>query len=152
MKEISVDEIKDFKNVVNEDFASLKTIFLMFLNDRSRRLKAFKNKKIKKKLRTYLFKLSDDENFVDEMLMMRWEIAAWKSFDSWIENQLNWSFFDRSKSELSNENDVEKKVSQINLRILDLNNNSVVEMKINNEMMKKECAAIKTNEKMMKKN
>ena len=71
LKETSVDETKDFENVMNEDFASLKTIFLMFLNDRSRRLKAFKNKKIKKKLRTYLFKLSDDENFVDEMLMMR---------------------------------------------------------------------------------
>ena len=150
MKKISVDETKDFENVVNENFASLKTIFLMFLNDRSRRLKAFESEKIEKKLKTCLFELSDDENFVDETLMMKWEIAAWESFDSWIENQSNRFSFDRSKNELSNENDVEKKASQMNVKILNLNNDSVVEMKINNEMMKEECAAVKTDEKVMK--
>ena len=56
---------------MNKDFALLKTIFLMFLNDRLRRLRTFKNKKIKKKLKTCLFKLNDDENFVDETLMMK---------------------------------------------------------------------------------
>ena len=38
----------------------------------------------------------------------------------------------------------------MNVKILDSDNDSVVEMKVNNEMMKEECAAIKTNEKMMK--
>ena len=40
----------------------------------------------------------------------------------------------------------------MNVKILNLNNDLIVEMKINNKMMKKKCAAIKTNEKMMKKN
>ena len=71
LKETSIDEIKDFKNVVNEDFASLKTTFLMFLNDCSRRLKALESEEIEKKSKTYLFELSDDENFVDETLMMK---------------------------------------------------------------------------------
>ena len=65
---------------------------------------------------------------------------------------MNRSFFNRSKSELSNENNAEKKTSQMNVKILDSNNDSIAEMKVNNEMMKKECAAIKTNEKTMKKN
>ena len=56
------------------------------------------------------------------------------------------------KSELLNENDAEKKASQMNVRISDSNNNLIVEMKINNEMMKEKCAAVKTNEKAMKKN
>ena len=60
--------------------------------------------------------------------------------------------FNRSKSELSNENNVEKKTSWMSVKFLDLNNDSVAEMKINNEMMKEECAVIKTNEKTMKKN
>ena len=82
LKKISIDETENFENVVNEDFASLKTTFLMFLNDRSRRLKTFKSEKIEKKSKTCLFELNDDENFVDETLMMKWKIAAWKSFDS----------------------------------------------------------------------
>ena len=40
----------------------------------------------------------------------------------------------------------------MNVKILDSNNDSITEIKINNEMMKEECAAVKTNEKMMKKN
>ena len=71
LKEISVDETENFKNVVNEDFASLKMIFLMFLNDRSRRLKTFKNEEVEKKSRACLFELNNNENFVDEMLMMK---------------------------------------------------------------------------------
>ena len=39
----------------------------------------------------------------------------------------------------------------MNVKILSSNNDSVTEMKIDNEMMKKECVAIKTNEKTMKK-
>ena len=151
MKEISVDEIKDFENVVNEDFASLKTTFLMFLNDHSRRLKTFENEEIEKKSKVCLFELNDDENFVDETLMMKWKVATWKSFDSWIKDQSNRFFFDRSKSELLNENDAEKKALQMNVKILNSNNNSIVEMKVDNEMMKEKCAAIKTNEKIIKK-
>ena len=86
MKKISINETKDFENVVNEDFASLKTIFLMFLNDRSRRLKTFKSEKIEKKLKICLFELNDDENFVDEMLMIKWKVAVWESFNSWIKD------------------------------------------------------------------
>ena len=71
LKKISVDETKNSKNVVNEDFASLKTTFLMFLNDHSRRLKTLKSEKIEKKSKIYLFELSDDENFVDETLMIK---------------------------------------------------------------------------------
>ena len=71
LKKISIDETEDFENVVNENFASLKTIFLMFLSDRSRRLKIFKSEKIKKKLKACLFKLNDDEDFVDETLMIK---------------------------------------------------------------------------------
>ena len=82
LKETSVDETEDFENVVNKNFALLRMIFLMFLSDRSRRLKALENEKIEKKLKTCLFKLSDDEDFVDKTLMMKWEIAAWESFDS----------------------------------------------------------------------
>ena len=40
----------------------------------------------------------------------------------------------------------------MSVRISDSNNDSIVEMKINNEMMKKKCVAIKTNEKTMKEN
>ena len=43
----------------------------MFLNNRLRRLKAFENEKIEKRSKTYLFKLNDDENFVDEMLIIK---------------------------------------------------------------------------------
>ena len=71
LKETSINETKNFENVVNEGFASLKTIFLMFLNDRSRRLKALESEKIEKKLKTCLFELNDNENFVDETLMMK---------------------------------------------------------------------------------
>ena len=71
MKKISIDETKDSENVMNEDFALLKTIFLIFLNNRLRRLKAFKNEKIEKKLKICLFELNDDENFIDETLMMK---------------------------------------------------------------------------------
>ena len=53
---------------------------------------------------------------------------------------------------MSSKNDAEKKASQINVRILDSNNDLIIEIKINNEMMKEECAAIKTNEKMIKEN
>ena len=56
---------------MNKDFALLKTIFLMFLNDRLQRLKTLKSKKIKKKLKTCLFELSDDENFINKTLMMK---------------------------------------------------------------------------------
>ena len=59
--------------------------------------------------------------------------------------------FNRSKSELLNENNIEKKILQINVRILNSNNNLIAEMKVNNEMMKEKCAAVKTNEKTMKK-
>ena len=122
----------------------------MFLNDRLRRLKALKSEKIEKKSKTCLFELNDDENFVDEMLMMKWKIATWESFDSEIKNRSNRSFFDHSRSELSNENDVEKKISQMNVKISDSNNDSIAEIKIDNEMMKEKCAAIKANEEMMK--
>ena len=40
----------------------------------------------------------------------------------------------------------------MNVKILDSNNDSIAEMKVNNEMMKKECVAIKTNKKMIKEN
>ena len=43
----------------------------MFLNDHLQRLKTFKNKKIEKKLKIYLFKLNDDENFVDKTLIIK---------------------------------------------------------------------------------
>ena len=39
----------------------------------------------------------------------------------------------------------------MNVKILNSNNDSIIEMKVNIEIMKEECAAIKTNEKMMKK-
>ena len=52
---------------------------------------------------------------------------------------------------MSSENDVEKKVSQINVKILNSNNDSIAEMKVNNKMMKEKCVAVKTNEKMIKK-
>ena len=70
LKKISIDEIINSENVVNEDFASLKTIFLMFLNDCLRRLKTFKDKENEKTLKTFLCELSDDENFVDEKTLM----------------------------------------------------------------------------------
>ena len=151
MKKISVDETKDFESVVNEGFASLKTIFLMFLNDRSRRLKTFENEKIEKKSKACLFELSDDENFVDEILMMRWKVAVWKSFDSWVKDWSNRFFFDCSGSELLSENDAEKKVSQMSVEILGSDNDSVAEMKVDNKMMKEECAAVKADEETMKK-
>ena len=75
LKETSIDKTTNSENVVNENFASLKIIFLMFLNDRSRRLRALKNEKIEKKSKTCLFKLNDDKNFIDEMLMIKWKIA-----------------------------------------------------------------------------
>ena len=71
LKKTLIDETTDFENVVNENFASLKTIFLMFLNDYLRRLKTLKSEKIEKKSKTCLFKLSDNENFVDEMLIIK---------------------------------------------------------------------------------
>ena len=71
LKKISVDETTNFENVVNKNFALLKTNFLMFLNDRSRHLKAFKSEKIEKKLKACLFKLNDDENFINKTLMMK---------------------------------------------------------------------------------
>ena len=40
----------------------------------------------------------------------------------------------------------------MNVRILNSNNNSVAEMKVNNKIIKEKCVAIKTNEKTMKKN
>ena len=40
----------------------------------------------------------------------------------------------------------------MSVKILNLNNNSIIEMKINNKIMKEECAVIKTNEKIIKKN
>ena len=40
----------------------------------------------------------------------------------------------------------------MNVKILDSNNDSIVEMKVNNEMIKEKCAAIKMNEKTMKEN
>ena len=40
----------------------------------------------------------------------------------------------------------------MNVKISDLNNDSITEMKVNNKIMKKEYAAVKTNEKIMKKN
>ena len=40
----------------------------------------------------------------------------------------------------------------MNMKILNLNNDSIIEMKINIEIMKKKCVAIKTNEKIIKKN
>ena len=43
----------------------------MFLNDRLRRLKTFESKKIEKRLKACLFKLNDDENFINETLMMK---------------------------------------------------------------------------------
>ena len=71
LKKISVDETANSENVVNENFASLKTIFLMFLNNRLRRLKTFKSEEIEKRLKICLFELNNDENFVDETLMMK---------------------------------------------------------------------------------
>ena len=65
---------------------------------------------------------------------------------------LNRFFFNRSKSDLSNENNVEKKTFLMNVKILNLNKNSVAEIEINNKMMKKKCVAVETNEKTMKKN
>ena len=61
-------------------------------------------------------------------------------------------FFDRLKSELLSENDAEKKISRMSVRILNSNNNSVAEIKVNNKMIKEEYVAIKTNEKTMKEN
>ena len=49
------------------------------------------------------------------------------------------------------ENDAEKKASQMNVKISDLNNDLIVEMKVNNKMMKEKCVVIKTNKKMIKK-
>ena len=43
----------------------------MFLNNRLRRLKILKSKKIEKKSKVYLFELNDDDNFVDETLIMK---------------------------------------------------------------------------------
>ena len=40
----------------------------------------------------------------------------------------------------------------MNVKILNSNNDSIAEMKINNKMMKEKCVAIKMNEKTMKKN
>ena len=71
LKKTLINKTASSENVVNEDFILLKTIFLMFLNDRSRRLRALKDEKIEKKLKIYLFELSDDENFVDKTLMMK---------------------------------------------------------------------------------
>ena len=70
MKKISVDETADFKNVVNEDFASLKMIFLIFLNNCSRRLRAFENEKNKKTLKAFLCELNDNKDFIDEKTLM----------------------------------------------------------------------------------
>ena len=39
----------------------------------------------------------------------------------------------------------------MNVKILNSNNDLIVKMKINIEMIKEKCAAVKTNEKMMKK-
>ena len=39
----------------------------------------------------------------------------------------------------------------MNVRISDSNNDSIAEMKVNNEMMKEECAAVKANEEAMEK-
>ena len=70
MKEISIDEITNSENVVNKNFASLKTIFLMFLNDCSRHLKTFKSEKNEKTLKAFLCELNDNENFIDEKTLM----------------------------------------------------------------------------------
>ena len=40
----------------------------------------------------------------------------------------------------------------MNVKILDSDKNSVAEIEINNEMMKKECVAVETNKKTMKEN
>ena len=55
---------------MNKDFALLKTIFLMFLNDHSQHLKTFKNKKNKKILKVFLYELNDNENFVDKKTLI----------------------------------------------------------------------------------
>ena len=70
LKKISINETVSFKSVVNKNFASLKTIFLMFLNDRSWRLKTFESEKNEKTLKTFLCELSDDENFINEKTLI----------------------------------------------------------------------------------
>ena len=86
----------------------------MFLNDRSQRLRAFKNKKNKneKTLKLRRFELNDTREFINEKtLIIKWETTALESFDSWTENLLNRFFINRFENDLSNENDIKENVS-----------------------------------------
>ena len=111
LKKLLIDEIADFEKIMNEDLAS---IFLMFLNNRSRRLRALKDEKNKneKTLKSCRFELNDAKEFVNEKtLMMKWKTAVFESFDSWTEDLLNQSSVNRFESDLSNENNVEENAS-----------------------------------------
>ena len=69
LRELLIDEITDFGKVMNEDFT---LIVLIFLSNRSRRLKALKNEKNKdeKTLKLYRFELSDAKRFVNEKTLI----------------------------------------------------------------------------------
>ena len=153
LKELLIDEITDFEKIMNENLAS---IFLMFLNDRSRRLKAFKNEKNEneKTLKLCQFKLNDAKEFVNEKtLIMKWKIAVFESFDSWAEDLLNWFFVNYFENDLSNENDVKEDVSWVKMKFRDWNKRTDVEIETNNnETIKKINAIVETNEKMTEKN
>ena len=152
LKELLIDEITDFEKIMNEDLAS---IFLMFLNDRSRRLKTFKNEKNEneKTLKLCRFKLGDAKEFVNnKTLIIKWEIAVFESFDSWTDDLLNRFFINYFESDLSNENDAEENASWMKIRFRDWNKRTNAEIKANNnEIMKEINAIVKTNEKMIKK-
>ena len=127
----------------------------MFLNNRSRRLKAFKNEKNenKKTLKSYRFELNDARRFVNKKtLMIKWETAILELFNLWTEDLLNRSFINCFESDLSSENDIEKNASWMRMKFWNWNKKINVEIEANNnKMMKKINAVVETNEEIIKK-
>ena len=153
LKKLLIDEITDFKKIMNENLAS---IFLMFLNDRSRRLRTLEDEKNEneKTLKSCRFELGDAKRFINKRtLMMKWETAVLKSFDSWVEDLLNRSSVNRFENDLSSENYAEEDVSWMRTRFRDWNKKTDAEIETNNnETMKRIDAIVETNEKMIKEN
>ena len=153
LKKLLIDEITDFKKIMNEDLAS---IFLMFLNDRSRRLKTLEDEENEdeKTLKSCRFELGDAGGFINERaLMMKWEAAVLESFDSWVEDLLNRFFVDRFESDLSGESNAEEDASWMKMKFRNWNKRTDVEIEANNnETMKKINAVVETNEKTTEEN
>ena len=153
LKELLIDERTGFEKIMNENFALM---FLMFLNNRSRRLKAFEDEKNEneKILKSCRFELNDARRFVNKKtLMMKWKTAVFESFNSWTEDLLNRFFVDYFENDLSNENDIEKNALWMKIRFRDWNKRTDVEIEANNnKTMKKINVIVKTNEKTIEEN